>query len=79
MQFLLEAVLMGAIGASIGVAAGLGLPLLAKVAVKAVVIRVSSLAAILAFLFSCAVTLVFGVVPAYRAANLNPTEALRYE
>ncbi|HMF09369.1 MAG TPA: ABC transporter permease [Thermoanaerobaculia bacterium] len=79
MQFLLEAVLMGAIGASIGVAAGLGLPLLAKVLVKAVVIRVSSLAAILAFLFSCAVTLVFGVVPAYRAANLNPTEALRYE
>ncbi len=78
-QFLLEALLMGAIGSSIGVAAGLGLPLLAKLVVKGVDIRVSSLSALLAFVFSCAVTLVFGVVPAYRAANLNPTEALRYE
>jgi putative ABC transport system permease protein len=78
-QFLLEALLLGAIGAAIGVLAGLGLPLLARLFVRGVEIRVSGLSALFAFLFSCAVTVVFGVVPAYRAANLNPTEALRYE
>ncbi len=78
-QFLLEALMLGAIGASIGVLVGLALPLLARLFVRGVSIRFSALSAVLAFLFSCAVTLVFGVVPAYRAANLNPTEALRYE
>jgi putative ABC transport system permease protein len=78
-QFLLEALMLGAMGASIGVAVGLGLPLLAGLFVRTVAIQVSTLSAILAFLFSCAVTLVFGVVPAYRAANLNPTEALHHE
>src|SRR5262249_8093655 len=78
-QFLLEALMLGAIGASIGVGVGLGLPLLARIFVRGVTIQVSTLSAVLAFLFSCAVTVVFGVVPAYRAANLNPTEALRYE
>jgi putative ABC transport system permease protein len=78
-QFLLEALMLGAIGASIGVVVGLGLPLLLRPFVRSVLIRVSGVSALLAFLFSCGVTLVFGVVPAYRAANLNPTEALRYE
>ena len=78
-QFLLEALMLGAIGASIGVVLGVGLPVLAHLFVRDVAIRVSTISAILAFLFSCAITVVFGVVPAYRAANLNPTEALRYE
>jgi putative ABC transport system permease protein len=78
-QFLLEAFMLGAIGALIGVVVGLGLPLALRPFVKSVLIRVSGLSALLAFLFSCGVTVVFGVVPAYRAANLNPTEALRYE
>jgi putative ABC transport system permease protein len=78
-QFLLEALMLGAIGASIGVALGVGLPVLARLFVHDVAIRVSTVSAILAFLFSCAITVVFGVVPAYRAANLNPTEALHYE
>jgi putative ABC transport system permease protein len=78
-QFLLEALMLGAIGASIGVALGVGLPVLARLFVHDVAIRVSTVSAILAFLFSCAITVVFGVVPASRAANLNPTEALHYE
>jgi putative ABC transport system permease protein len=78
-QFLLEALLLGAIGSSLGVLAGLGLPLIARLFVHGVTIRISLLAAAFAFFFSCAVTLVFAVVPAYRAATLKPTEALRYE
>jgi putative ABC transport system permease protein len=78
-QFLLEALMLGAIGSFVGVAVGLGFPLLLRPFVHSVLIRVSGLSALLAFLFSCGVTVVFGVVPAYRAANLNPTEALRYE
>jgi len=78
-QFLLEALMLGAIAASIGFVVRLGLPLAARPLVRGVAIRVSGLSALLAFLFSCGVTLVFGVVPAYRAANMNPTEALRYE
>jgi putative ABC transport system permease protein len=78
-QFLLEALMLGAVGSSIGVVVGLSLPLLLKFFIQSVLIRVSGLSALLAFLFSCGVALVFGVLPAYRAANMNPTEALRYE
>jgi putative ABC transport system permease protein len=78
-QFLVEALALGVAGASIGVAVGLGLPYLAKTFVRGVDVRVSILSAVLAFLFSCVVSVVFGAVPAYRASLLNPTEALHHE
>ena len=78
-QFLLEALMLGFLGASAGVAMGLGLPLLARLVFHGVRIEISLLSAILAFSFSCAVAVLFGVVPAYRAASLNPTEALHHE
>src|SRR5439155_16298062 len=78
-QFLLEALVVGFLGASIGVVFGIGLPLALRPFVKAVDIRISGLSVLLAFLFSCLVTLVFGVFPAYRASTLDPTEALRHE
>jgi putative ABC transport system permease protein len=78
-QFLFEALSLGVVGSSIGVAIGLGLPYLAKLFVKGVDVRVSILAAVLAFVFSCGVAVVFGAVPAYRASLLNPSEALHHE
>jgi putative ABC transport system permease protein len=78
-QFLLEAVILGSVGSSIGVVVGLGVPLALRLFVDRVAIEISPLSAVLAFAFSSLVTMVFGVVPAYRAAHLNPTEALRYE
>jgi putative ABC transport system permease protein len=78
-QFLLEALMLGAIGSVFGVLVGVALPLAARLVVHGVEIRVSVLSAVLAFLFSCAVAVLFGVFPASRAARMNPTEALRYE
>ncbi len=78
-QFLFEALSLGVMGASIGVAVGLGLPYLARLFVRGVDVRVSILSAVIAFLFSCGVAVVFGAVPAYRASLLNPSEALHHE
>ncbi|HEX4439076.1 MAG TPA: ABC transporter permease [Thermoanaerobaculia bacterium] len=78
-QFLVEALSLGIAGSSIGVVVGLGLPWLAKAFVRGVDVRVSLWSAVLAFLFSCLIAVVFGAVPAYRASLLNPTEALHHE
>jgi putative ABC transport system permease protein len=78
-QFLAEALLIGSVGSALGVAVGLAVPLLARVFVEQVTIRISWLSALLSFLFSCGVTLAFGLAPAYRAATLDPSEALRHE
>jgi putative ABC transport system permease protein len=78
-QFLLEALMLGVVGSSLGVLVGVGIPLLSRLVFRQIFIEISVASALLAFTFSCAVTVLFGVVPAYRAATLNPTEALRHE
>jgi putative ABC transport system permease protein len=78
-QFLVEALLLGMIGASLGVLGGVALPLASHALVKSVAIRVSPLSAVLAFLFSSGVTVLFGTIPAIRAARMDPVEALRHE
>ncbi|HTR04115.1 MAG TPA: ABC transporter permease [Thermoanaerobaculia bacterium] len=78
-QFLFEALSLGVAGSTLGVLFGLGVPYLTSFFVKGIEIQVSVLSAAIAFLFSCAVAVVFGAVPAYRASLLNPSEALHHE
>jgi putative ABC transport system permease protein len=78
-QFLLEAVLISMSGGLLGILAGLAVPLSVRYLTGHVYIPISKLSIVVAFAVSCLVGLVFGILPANRAARLNPTEALRYE
>ena len=80
LQFLLEAVLLALIGGASGVALGVaGSIALPKVLtdLPAAVVTLEEVA--LAFGVSALIGVVFGVLPAYRSARLEPVEALRRE
>src|SRR5579863_9459615 len=79
LQFLTEAILISLGGGMIGILAGVALPLSVQYFVENLSIPVSPASVIIAFSVSCAVGLIFGMLPANRASQLNPTEALRYE
>jgi putative ABC transport system permease protein len=77
-QFLVEALVLCLLGGLIGVVLGsLGAVVLSRLAHWNTLI--SPLAILLAFVFSAAVGLFFGIWPARRAASLDPIDALRYE
>ena len=78
LQFLLEAVLISLAGGLVGIAAGVAAPLAAGY-FGGIDIPISATSVLVAFGTSLGVGLVFGLLPANRAAQLNPTEALRYE
>lgn len=77
-HFLIEAAVLSLFGGVIGIALGLGGSYLATKAF-ALPFAVSPAIIALAFGFSATVGIVFGFLPARRAANLNPTDALRHE
>jgi putative ABC transport system permease protein len=78
MQFLVEAMMVSLSGGIIGILVGVAIPLSVRVFAE-IRIPISAVAIGIAFGVSCMVGLVFGILPANRAARLNPTEALRYE
>ena len=78
LQFLTEAILVSLSGGLVGILAGVALPLSVQLFAD-IRIPISPVAIVVAFGVSCLVGLVFGMLPANRAAHLHPTEALRYE
>jgi putative ABC transport system permease protein len=79
LQFLVEAVLISLVGGAIGITIGLALPLSARLLTNQINVPISPLSILIAFAVSFTVGVAFGLLPARRASQLNPTDALRYE
>jgi putative ABC transport system permease protein len=77
-QFLTEAVVLTSLGGIIGVIAGIVLAEIISY-LNSIPVAISGAAAIGAVAFSMVIGIVFGMLPSYKAANLNPIDALRRE
>ncbi len=84
-QFLLEATMISGTGAIIGIGISVLVPLLIEAIIRLLpvpvklVIPISWVSVVVAFVVSTGTGLLFGYLPASRAAQLQPTESLRYE
>ena len=84
-QFLMEALLISGTGALVGILVAVSIPALANFAIGFfpelgdVRLPLSWISVVVALFVSCSTGLVFGFMPANRAAKLHPTESLRYE
>lgn len=77
-QFLIESIVLSALGGIIGILLGL-LITWAVASVMDIAFIVDSLMISVALVVSMGIGIIFGYIPARKAANKNPIEALRYE
>jgi putative ABC transport system permease protein len=78
LQFLIEAVVLSSLGGLLGIVLAMATSVLLTAVLNVPFIFNGSII-IISFLFSAAVGVIFGYMPAKKAARLNPIDALRYE
>ena len=84
-QFLMEALAISGTGALAGIAIGVAVPSMLGLLIRFIpgaediTVPVSWVSVVVAFVVSCSTGLIFGYLPANRAARLDPTESLRHE
>ncbi|HYK02026.1 MAG TPA: ABC transporter permease [Thermoanaerobaculia bacterium] len=77
-QFLIEAMTLSGIGGIIGIAIGLGIAAIVR-AMEWLPTTTPIWSIVVGFAVSVSIGLFFGIYPAYKAARLDPVDALRYE
>ena len=77
-QFLTEAMLISLSGGTVGIVLGLALPFSVRF-ITDYRVPISGWSVIIAMAVSTLVGVLFGTLPAARAAQLDPVESLRYE
>jgi putative ABC transport system permease protein len=79
LQFLTEAVVLCTLGGCLGIALGYVITYIGALHPKMVELEVPLWSVALALVFSAGTGIVFGIIPAFKAAILHPIDALRHE
>jgi putative ABC transport system permease protein len=79
LQFTIEAVTLCMVGGLLGILAGALFTLILHFAVSFLHATLSATWVLVSFFVSFAIGLLFGIYPAWKAASMDPIEALRYE
>jgi len=78
-EFLVEALILSGGGGLVGILLGVAAPHSIRFFTTAIQIQIPPIAVVLGFGVTVLVGLTFGMIPALRAARMNPVDALRYE